>query len=176
VLLALVLRAAAGSSPWAWSGRPVRRAELVALLAAAFLLPYYGAETFGLRALGGYALEHGDPAVLAVADTFRLAPFAVSTFAVGLLLLGLLGVLLARGLWAEGGLTRLGGLVTGAGLVLFLPQFFSAPVLRVGHGLLLGAGLMLLAVAAARRSTPPVADTSAAQPQALGGGVEPGIL
>jgi hypothetical protein len=35
-------------------------------------------------------------------------------------------------------------------MVLFLPQFFAGPELRIAHGVLLGAGCVLLAVDAAR--------------------------
>lgn len=149
VSLALAARSAAGSSdPWPWSGRPIRVMETRLWLAVAFLLPYYGAEAYGLHELGRYAVHDGDPGVLDVADAFRYAPFEVSTFAAGLLLLGLVGVQLARGLWHSGGLGRAGGLLAGLGLVTYLPQFFGAPEARMTHGVVLAAGLVLLAVAA----------------------------
>lgn len=144
VLLALALRSWAARPPGTWRATSVRRAELVAWLAVAFLLPYYGAEAFGLRAVGSYAVEHGAPEALSIADTFRMAPFEVTTFGVGLLLLAAVGVLLTMGLWHSGGLIRLAGAATGLGLVLFLPQFFGSAGLRIGHGFLLGAGLLAL--------------------------------
>ena len=57
-------------------------------LAVALLLPYYGAEAYGLNELGRYATEHGDAGVLDVADAFRYAPFEMTTFALGLFAAG----------------------------------------------------------------------------------------
>lgn len=148
--LALALRALASGSSAAWTGRAIRGAETLAWLAAAFLLPYYGAEAFGLHALGAYAAESGDVAVLDVADSFRYAPLAMTTFAIGLLLLLVVGVRLAMGFWRSGPVGRVGGILAGAGAVTYLPQFFGTPVLRMGHGLVLGAGLVLLGLAVAR--------------------------
>lgn len=150
VSLALVLRAAADRVPWPWTGRPVREAETRMWLAVALLLPYYGAEAYGLNALGRYAVEQGDAGALDVADTFRYAPFEVTTFAAGLLLLVLVGGRIAHGLWLTGHLGRTGGLLTGLGLATYLPQFFGSPTVRIAHGVALGIGLVLVAVATQR--------------------------
>ena len=87
VSLAFALRSASVAPPWPWSGQPIRRAETRMWLAVALLLPYYGAEAYGLNALGRYATEHGDAGVLDVADAFRYAPLEMTTFALGLFLL-----------------------------------------------------------------------------------------
>jgi hypothetical protein len=150
VTLALALRALTSVPPAVWQGRAVRGVESLAWLAAAFLLPYYGAEAFGLHALGAYAAESGDVAALEVANSFRYAPLAMSTFAIGLLLLLVVGVRLGIGFWRTGTVGRLGGILVAAGAVTYLPQFFGTPVLRMGHGLVLGAGLVLLGLAVAR--------------------------
>jgi hypothetical protein len=147
VALAFALRAAADDTPWRWSGQPVRRAETRMWLAVALLLPYYGAEAYGLNELGRYAVDRGDTGVLEVADAFRYAPFEVGTFSLGLLLLVLVGGRLAHGLWWSGRVARTGGLLAGLGLATYLPQFFGTPGLRVAHGVVLGAGLLLVAVA-----------------------------
>lgn len=75
----------------------------------------------------------------------------VTMFGVGLLAVAGAGVALAIATWSGGVLVRVAGLATGAGLALYLPQFFAAPVLRVGHGVLLGAGLLALAVGLSQR-------------------------
>ncbi len=152
VLLAFVLRSAVVSTPWPWAGQPVRKAESRMWVAVALLLPYYGAEAFGLHALGGYAQEHGDGRVLDVADSFRYAPLAMTTFAVGLVLLAFVGARLGHGLWHSGAVGRAGGVLAGLGLATYLPQFFGAPGLRVAHGLVLGLGLVLMAAAAGRQT------------------------
>lgn len=148
VSLALGLLALAPTG--GWPARAVRATETLAWLAAAFLLPYYGAEAFGLQAVGAYAVERGEVEVLAIAESFRYGPLAMTTFAIGLLLLLAVGIRLALGFWRSGTVGRLGGLLAGAGAVTYLPQFFGTPALRIGHGLVMGAGLVLLGVVTAR--------------------------
>ena len=150
VALAFALRAAADGPPWRWTGHPVRKAETRMWLAVALLLPYYGAEAYGLNELGRYATEHGDAGVLDVADAFRYAPFEMTTFTLGLLALVLVGARLAHGLWRSGRLGRTAGILAGLGLATYLPQFFGTPEVRIAHGALLGLGLVLMAVAALR--------------------------
>ena len=149
-VLALTLRTAAARAPWRWTGRPLRETETRAWLAVVLLLPYYGAEAYGLNELGRYATDHGDTGVLDVADAFRYAPFEMTTFALGLGALALVGGRLAHGMWRTGPLGRTGGLLAGAGLLTYLPQFFGTAEVRVAHGLVLGLGLVLMAVATAR--------------------------
>lgn len=161
VSLAFALRSAAVGPPWRWSGQPVRKAETRMWLAVALLLPYYGAEAYGLNELGRYATEHGDAGVLDVADAFRYAPFEMTTFALGLFLLVLVGARLAHGLWRSGRVGRTGGLLAGIGLATYLPQFFGGPEVRIAHGVVLGLGLVLMALAT--RSTPVVREDEAGQ-------------
>ncbi|GGO76734.1 hypothetical protein [Nocardioides deserti] len=155
VAIAVALRVASAAPPWPWTGRPVREAESRAWLAVALLLPYYGAEAYGLHAVGRHALDSGDAGVLSVADAFRYAPLEVTTFGLGLLVLVLVGGRLAHGLWHTGRLGRAGGVLAGLGLVTYLPQFFGTPGVRVLHGVVLGAGLVLVALATARAGRPP---------------------
>ncbi|OLL20207.1 MULTISPECIES: hypothetical protein [unclassified Rhodococcus (in: high G+C Gram-positive bacteria)] len=160
--LALALRSlVATGTPWRWGGRSLREVETRMWLALALLLPYYGAEAYGLSAVGRYALD-GDTDVLTVAESFRYAPFEVATFTVGLLLLMLVGGRLAHGTWAAGGATRVGGLLAGLGLATYLPQFFTPPEVRMAHGIVLG--LVLLARSAARPLGLPGASAGMAVP------------
>jgi hypothetical protein len=165
VALALSLRAASVRPAWPWSGRPVREAETRAWLAVALLLPYYGAEAYGLNQIGRYATDHADPGVLDVADAFRFAPFEITTFLLGLFALVLVGGRLVHGMWRTGTLGRTGGLLAGLGLVTYLPQFFGGPAVRVTHGVVLGLGLVLMAVVAAR--TNPAVDRHTAPEREL---------
>ena len=41
----------------------------------------------------------------------------------------------------------------GLGLLLYLPQFFGSPAMRIGHGVLLGLGCLALGLILARRAT-----------------------
>jgi hypothetical protein len=159
ITLALALQSLTSTPRTARHGRTARGTATLAWLAAAFLLPYYGAEAFGLHALGAYAAESGDVAALEVANAFRFAPLAMTTFAIGLLLLLLVGLRLGVGFWRSTAVGRVGGILAGAGAVTYLPQFFGTPALRVGHGVLLGAGLVLLGLAVAREAATEPAPT-----------------
>lgn len=146
VALAVALRAAAVAGP-VWDGvMSLRRVENRAWAAVALLLPYYGAEAYGLHALGEHVATSGDLGTLEIADAFRYAPLPVTTFALGLGALALVGGNLLAGPWRQGGVARWGGLLAGVGLLTYLPQFFGPAEVRVGHGLLLGLGLVLLGV------------------------------
>ena len=57
------------------------------------VLPYYGAETFGLHAIGRAGLT--DPSVMPLVDEVRDHPAAITTFGIGLLLLAVSGVAVA---------------------------------------------------------------------------------
>ncbi|SDS51468.1 hypothetical protein [Microlunatus soli] len=134
-------------------GRQDRLAGRLALTGAILVLPYYGAEAFGLHALGLVALATGDPGMIAAADTFRYHPAAITVFAAGLLLLAGCGVRLLIMIRRPGSMpVRVGLVVTGVALIGYLPQFFTPIEFRIGHGILLGVGLVLLAVAALRRT------------------------
>ena len=67
-------------------------------------------------------------------------------FGTGLMLLALGGIMTAVTAWHDGGLVSWGGILVGIGLILYLPQFFWPPTLRIAHGLLLAAGCLWLAI------------------------------
>lgn len=115
------------------------------------VLPYYGAEAFGLNAIGRLALQTHDPSGVAAANMFRYQPVAITAFGVGLLLLAAAGVRLLQLVRRGPGLRRLGLLITGLGLLTYLPQFFAPIEGRIAHGIALGLGLLVLAVTAGHR-------------------------
>jgi hypothetical protein len=119
------------------------------------VLPYYGAEAFGLHALGVRVLQTGDADMTVAADMFRYQPVAITIFALGWLAFGAVGVrllLLTRG---RRGALRIGLALTGIALLTYLPQFFLPPAGRIGHGLVLGIGLLVTAYAVLRPVRPP---------------------
>lgn len=135
-------------------------AHRAALVGAILLLPYYGAEAYGLHALGRRVLETDDVAMVAktdgAADLFRYEPVAMTLFALGwlaLLVVAVRLVLLAlrhrtTPLFAAG----LG--VTALAYATYLPQFFTPAPVRIAHGAVAAAGLVVLAVALLRRARP----------------------
>ncbi len=116
-------------------------------LGAGLVLPYYGAEDFGLHTIAKQAASGQPIDVVAASEAFRYQPLAMSMFAGGLLLLAVAGVLAAVAVWRSGVLPRYSGLLFGIGYALFLPQFFTPPAARIAHGIILGAGLFWLAAA-----------------------------
>lgn len=121
-----------------------------AVLGVGLILPYYGAEAFGLHAIGRSALRYGAAGLADAADAVRYNLFAVLMFTIGWVLLAVVGVALARLLWRRG--LRAAAVCIGTGMVLYLPQFFGPPAIRIGHGAILGIGLLLAALGSVRQS------------------------
>lgn len=136
-------------------GSPLSAAARWSGLAGAVLvLPYYGAETFGLHAVGRAGLT--DPSVMPLVDEIRNQPAALTTFGLGLLLLAVSGVLVAVGWQRAAG--RWGAPAWAAwplaiGAVTVLPQYALPPAGRVAYGLAFALAGLVLAVAAARSGT-----------------------
>lgn len=111
------------------------------------VLPYYGAEDFGLHAIASkYAA--GQPLdLLDLVDTVRYNPVPITTFGLGLIALGVSAVLTAIAVWRSGVLPRPSGILFALGFALFLPQFYTPAAVRVAHGLLVAVGSAWLALA-----------------------------
>lgn len=125
-----------------------RVAAVMIGLGACLVLPYYGAEVFGVGAIGRRVGQSGDTGLLAVVDDIRFAGPAVTLFAAGLLLLAVGGVAAGRALWTS---HRALGVMWAMFLALYLPQFYAPPALRVAHGAGLGLAMVLLAADRLRR-------------------------
>ncbi|MBP1162323.1 MULTISPECIES: hypothetical protein [unclassified Rhodococcus (in: high G+C Gram-positive bacteria)] len=108
-------------------------------------LPYYGAEDFGLHAIGGRAVADGTPELLDLVDGVRGGGTQMTMFTVGLLLVAAGAVAAAVGIWRSGVLARWSGVPLAVGFALFIPQFFGSPWMRVAHGVLVAAGALWLA-------------------------------
>ena len=128
--------------------RQSHRAERLALTAVVtgwigvgLTLPYYGAEGFGLNAIARKAADSQVSDLLGLVEAVRFSPAAITTFGLGLLLLA------AVAIWRSGVLARSSGILFAAGLVLFLPQFFTPSAVRIAHGVLVAAGSIWLALA-----------------------------
>lgn len=108
-----------------------RVARWTGLAGAVLVLPYYGAETFGLHALGREALASG-PDVLTLVDEIRNHPAALTTFGAGLILLAVSGICTAWAWQRESG--SWAGWPLGVLVALVLPQFYLPPVGRMAFG------------------------------------------
>lgn len=128
-------------------------ARWAGLTGIALVLPYYGAETFGLHAIGRAGLPN--PTVLALVEEVRGHPAALTTFGLGLLLLAVSGLATALA-WQRA--LRSGRWTTpawsawplGVGAALVLPQFYLPPAGRMGFGLAYALAAAILGITALR--------------------------
>src|SRR5262249_12908125 len=102
------------------------------------VVPYYGAEDFGLHAIAGSAGSRAD--LLSLVHAVRYQPLAVTIFGTGLLLLAAAAIMAAIAVWRSNVLPRASAILFATGMALFLPQFFSPATVRIAHGILLAAG------------------------------------
>jgi len=141
-------------------------AAVLAWIGSGLVLPYYGAEDFGLHAIAGSAGAGAD--LLSVVDAVRYQPLAVTIFGTGLLLLAAAAIMTAIAVWRSDVLPRTSAILFATGMALLLPQFFTPAAVRIAHGLLLAAGSIVLAAALwasagrPRAALTPLADRSSA--------------
>jgi hypothetical protein len=120
-------------------------AAVLAWIGSGLVLPYYGAEDFGLHAIAGSAGPRSD--LLNLVDAVRYQPLAVTIFGIGLLLLASAAIMAAIAVWRSNVLPRTSAILFATGMALFLPQFFGPAAVRIAHGMLLAAGSIILAAA-----------------------------
>jgi hypothetical protein len=92
-------------------------------LGAGLALPYYGAEDFALHALARQVRSGTSLDLVRLVVAVRFGAAATGTFAAGLVLLGVGGVLIAISIWRTAVLPRFSGVPLAFGLVIFIPQF-----------------------------------------------------
>lgn len=120
-----------------YSGRRSDLAIIATWIGVGLVLPYYGAETFALHALGVESATTSTPALIDLADPIRYSPVQTVMFGLGLMLIAVGAVAFAlRNRYAT---------VLAVGFVLFLPQFYAPPTLRIAHGLLIALGAIIAA-------------------------------
>jgi hypothetical protein len=120
-------------------------AATIGYIGSALTISYYGAETYGLKAIGRRAVEDGDATLTEVADAFRLDPTAVAIFIIGLALIAVAAVLAAIAVWRSGVLNRWSAVPLAALLVTMLPQYFLPHGGRIAWGALVTVAALWLA-------------------------------
>lgn len=115
------------------------RAAVVTLVGALLTSVYYGAETFGLHALGLRAAREPDPRLPELVEVVRYQPAGITVFGIGLVALAVGAVMAAVELRSRAAIPY------ALGFALFLPQFFTAPPVRMAHGALMLVGCWLVA-------------------------------
>lgn len=86
-------------------------------------------------------------------DAIRDGPVQLTMFAAGLALLAAGPVLAAVAVWRSAVLPRWAAVPLAVAFVLFLPQFYGPPWVRIAHGVLVGVACVLLAVQLRRSAT-----------------------
>lgn len=128
---------------------PVRDRMITAVsliwIGVGLTLPYYGAEVFGLHAVGQRALNENDPALVKPLTHAIRWEVGIYFIVIGLLLLAIGAVLVAVALWRAGVVPRWSGVPLAIGLLLYIPQFSGPQWLRIAHGALMLAGCCCLA-------------------------------
>jgi hypothetical protein len=114
-------------------------------IGSALTISYYGAEAYGLKAIGRRAVEDGDATLTEVGEAFRYDPTAMGVFLIGLVLIALAAVLAATAVWRSGTINRWSAVPLAALLVTMLPQYFLPHAGRIVWGALVAAAALWLA-------------------------------
>jgi hypothetical protein len=120
-------------------------AATIGYIGSGLTISYYGAEVYGLKAIGERAVADGDASLTAVGDAFRYDPTAMTVFATGLVLIAVAAVLAAVAVWRSGVLNRWSAVPLAALLVTMLPQYFLPHSGRIVWGALVAAAALWLA-------------------------------
>jgi len=120
-------------------------AATIGYIGSALTISYYGAEVYGLKAIGQRAVDDGDASMTEVGNAFRYDPTAMSVFAIGLALIAIAAVLAAVAVWRSGTLNRWSAVPLAALLVTMLPQYFLPPSGRIAWGALVTVAALWLA-------------------------------
>ncbi|MFD3592952.1 hypothetical protein ACFWU5_09505 [Nocardia sp. NPDC058640] len=121
------------------------KATTIGYIGSALTISYYGAETYGLAAIGRRAVADGDATLTEVGNAFRYDATAMTVFALGLTLIAVAAVLAAVAVWRSGTLDRWSGVPLAALLVTMLPQFFLPQIGRIAWGAMVAAATFWLA-------------------------------
>ena len=116
--------------------RTARAGLLLSWIGVGLVLPYYGAEVFGLHAAGQQALTTGDTGTF---DTLIHAirwEAGIWFIIAGLLLLAVGTITFAVAVWRSAALPRWSAMPLAALTALYIPQFAASQPIRVTYGIL----------------------------------------
>jgi len=121
-------------------------ATTLGYIGSALSISYYGAEVYGLRAIGARAVADGDASLTKIGEDFRLDAIAVTVFALGLALIAAAAILAAVAIWRSGTMSRWSGIPLATAMVLYLPHFSVPHAARIGWGALVTVGAVWIGV------------------------------
>lgn len=122
-------------------------AATIGYIGSALTISYYGAEVYGLKAIGQRAVENGDATMTEVGEAFRYDPTAMGVFLIGLVLIAIAAVLAAVAVWRSGTISRWSAVPLAILLVTMLPQYFLPHAGRIVWGALVTVAALWLAAA-----------------------------
>lgn len=120
-------------------------AATLGYIGSALTISYYGAEVYGLAAIGQRAVADGDATLTEIGDAFRTDSTATTVFAIGLALVAVAAVLAAVAVWRSGTLNRWSAVPFAALLATMLPQYFLPHIGRIVWGAMVAAAALWLA-------------------------------
>lgn len=119
-------------------------AVVLSWIGVGLTLPFYGAEVFGLHAIGMEALKQNNVALVSLATSVRGEP-GIWFIIAGLILLGAGLIIFAIAVWRSGAFKKWIGIPLAMGFALYLPQYTAPQPVRVAHGFLITLGCGLIA-------------------------------
>ncbi|BFT74208.1 hypothetical protein [Paenibacillus sp. P36] len=124
---------------------------VLSLLGTGLTLPFYGAEVFGLHAIGQEAIKLQNSDLIGMANVVRFGP-GFTMILIGLLSLAIGCILTAIGIWKSRILPKWSGIPLALGFLLYIPQFVGTQPIRVAHGFVVAIGCLWMAVSLFRKS------------------------
>lgn len=118
---------------------------VLAMFGTGLILPFYGAEVFGLYAIGQEALRLQNAELMNIANDVRFG-FGFIMIVIGLLMLAISLIMAAISIWRTGILSKTSGIPLALGMLLYLPQYMATQPLRVTHGAIMTLGCVWLAI------------------------------
>jgi hypothetical protein len=132
--------------------RPARAGTILGWIGIGLTLPYYGAEVFGLHAVGREVLLRNDPTLMSAVDAIRWQA-GIWFILVGLVVLAAGTTLVAVAVWRSRPAARWSAVPLAVVIALFIPQFLTAQPVRVAYGVLTLVACALLARRVVRDET-----------------------
>lgn len=130
--------------------RLMLRSVVLSWLGVGLTLPYYGAEVFGIYAIGQKALTEQNTDLVSLANEIRFGP-GFPLILTGLLLLAIASVMVAAAVWKSRIMPKWSGIPFAFGFLLYLPQYLGSQPIRVIHGLVITVGCLWIAAGLLRR-------------------------
>ncbi|WP_100449052.1 hypothetical protein [Glycomyces xiaoerkulensis] len=125
--------------------RTATAAAVLGYIGSGLTISYYGAEVYGLKAIGERAVADRDASLTEVAAAFRMDPTALAVFGTGLALVAAAAVLAAVAVWRSGAVRRWSAVPMATAMALYLPHFFLPHPARIAWGALVTVSALWIA-------------------------------